>query len=844
MLRATFKSLLARKTRLALSMLAVVVGVSFVTGTLVLTDTLNKTFDSLFAGIDKNVSVAVRAVNQIDASSEAGRPPLPASIVATLTKVDGVRAATGSVQGQAVLIDPRTGKPAGGDNAPPGIGANWTGGDPTSTQEIVTGRAPKTGEIAVDGSTVRSMHLALGARIAVQTKGAPATYTLVGTFRIGGQDSLGGAAVTAFDTATAQRVLLAPDQFNAVHLAAAPGLGQEELRARIAATLPAGVQAITGKQLADENASAIQQAIGGFSTFLLIFAAISVFVGAFIIFNTFTMLVAQRVRELALLRAIGASRRQVQLSLQVEAALVGAAGATVGLVFGAGLAVLLRTAVGAFGVDLPSGSLVFETRTIIIAYAVGIVITSVAAFVPARKAASVPPIAAMRDTYVLPTRSLRLRAISGLVLTGLGVLLLAVGAASAGKSAAGAVGGGAAAIFLGVATLSPLLSVPVIRVLGRPFVAAFGTTGHLARQNAMRNPRRTASTASALMIGLALVSAFSILGQSIKESVRTTVQNSLGADYYLTAKGFGTGFSGQVARDIATRPGVGVATGLRGGLAKVEGRTVQLLAGDPAGLLQVLAIKKVDGDLHNLNDRTLLVDEATATDRHLRVGQAITVTYPDGTDKLTVAGIYKKSQVAGSWIVSTGQYARHSTQDLDLFVLVKRADGADPAAVRAVIDTAVKPYATVEVRDQSEFVAQQEKQVDQLLGFIYVLLALAVIIALFGIVNTLALSVIERTREIGLLRAVGMSRSQMRAMVVMESTIISVFGAVLGVAVGSVFGWALTKALASQGISTFAYPSPTIITVIGVGILLGVLAAVFPALRAARMDILRAISTT
>ncbi|MCM3882787.1 ABC transporter permease [Frankia sp. R82] len=842
MLRATFKSLLARKTRLALSLLAVVAGVSFVTGTLVLTDTLNKTFDSLFSSIDKNVSVSVRAVNQIDAASDAGRPPLPASIVPTLAKVDGVRAAVGAIQGQAVLIDPRTGKPAG-NNGPPGIGSNWTGGEPTSAQAIVRGRAPRTGEIVVDRATVRSMHLALGARIQVQTKGAPATYTLVGTFSIGGQDSLGGASVTAFDTATAQRVLLAPNQFSSVYLAAAPGIGQETLRARVAATLPTGVQAITGKQLADENASAIQQAIGGFSTFLLVFAAISVFVGAFIIFNTFTMLVAQRVRELALLRAIGASRRQVQVSLQMEAALVGAAGATVGLACGAGLAVLLRAAVGAFGVELPSGSLVFEPRTIIIAYAVGIVITSVAAFVPARKAASVPPVAAMRETYVLPARSLRLRAIAGMVLAGLGVLLLAVGTASSGKSAAGAVGAGAAAIFLGVATLSPLLSVPVIRVLGRPFVAVFGTTGHLGQQNAMRNPRRTSSTASALMIGLALVSAFAILGQSIKESVRTTVNNSLGADYYLTAKGFGTGFSGQVARDLASRPGVGVATGLRGGLAKVDGRAVQLLAGDPTGVLQVLAIKKVDGNLQGLTDHTLLVDEPTATDRHLTVGQSVTVTYPDGAEKLTVAGIYKKSQVAGSWIVSTGQYARHTTQDLDLFVLVKRADGADPAAVRATIDAVVKPYATVEVRDQSEFVAQQEKQVDQLLGFIYVLLALAVIIALFGIVNTLALSVIERTREIGLLRAVGMSRAQMRAMVVMESTIISVFGAVLGVAVGSVFGWALTQALASQGISTFAYPAFTIVIVIVIGVLLGILAAVFPARRAARMDVLRAIST-
>lgn len=839
MLRATLKSLLARKIRLVLSMLAVVVGVSFVTGTLILADTLNRTFDSLFADINKNVSVAVRVVNQIDPTSDSGRPPLPASVLDTVAKVDGVRAAVGSVDGQAMLVNPRTGKPAKEGGAP-GLGTNWTGGQPTASEQLAEGRAPGPGEIVVDRATARDLHLALGTRISVQTKGVPAAYTLVGTFRVAGQDSLGGAALTVFDTATAQRVLLAPGQFSSVHLAAVPGLGQQELRARVAAVLPAGDEAITGTQLAKENASAVQQAIGGFSTFLLIFAAISVFVGAFIIFNTFTMLVAQRVRELALLRAIGASRRQVQVSLQVEAALVGFAGASVGLLFGAGLAVLLRAAVGAFGVDLPSGPLVFDARTIIAAYAVGVLITSAAAFVPARKAASVPPIAAMRETYVLPTRSLRTRAVAGIALTALGVLLLVLGTASAGKSGATSVGVGAAGIFLGIATLSPLLSGPIIRVLGAPFVSLFGTTGRLGRENAMRNPRRTASTASALMIGLALVGAFSILGQSIKESVRTTVQNSLGADFFLT----GQGFSGQMARDLAGKPGIEVATGLRGGLVKIGGHDAQVLAGDPAGLPRVLALKKVAGDLHALGDRTILVDDTTAADRHLTVGQKVPVAFPDGAQDLTLAGTYKKSQVAGSWIISTGQLARHSTDDLDLFVLIKRADGADPAAVRAEIDKVVKPYATVEVRDQSEFVAQQEKQIDQLLGFIYVLLALAVIIALFGIVNTLTLSVIERTREIGLLRAVGMSRGQMRAMVVMESTIISVFGAVLGVAVGSIFGWALTKALASQGINTFAYPVPTIVLVIIVGIVLGILAAVFPARRAARMDVLRAISAS
>jgi putative ABC transport system permease protein len=846
MLRATLKTLLARKLRLALSALAVVVGVSFVTGTLVLTDTLNHTFDTLFTNVTKKVSVSVRSTNAVDDTNDLDRKPLPASLLRTVAAVDGVRAAVGSVGGQAILVNPRTGKAVDTGGAP-GIGTNWTGGQPTSTSEIAAGRAPGAGEIVVDKGSADRFHLALGNRISVQTKAAPAEFTLVGTFRVGGQDSAAGASITAFDTATAQRLLLAPGQFSSINLAAVGGLSQQQLRDRVAAVLPAGVEAITGKQLADENANAVQKAIRGFSTFILVFAGISVFVGAFIIFNTFTMLVAQRVRELALLRAVGASRRQVQVSVQTEAALVGFIGATIGIILGGGLALLLRAAVGALGVSLPSGGLVFRPRTILIAYAVGVVITSLAAFVPARKAASVPPVAAMRETYVLPTRSLRTRAVAGAAVTLLGVVLLIAGlarVAGSGKSNAALVGVGAGLIFLGIATLSPLFSTPATRFIGEPLPSLFGTTGQLGRENAMRNPRRTASTASALMIGLALVSAFSVLGQSIKVSVRKTVSNNLGADYYLSAAGFGQGFSGEVARRLTGRPGIEVATGLRGGAVKIDGKSSQVLAGDPAGLIKLLALKTADGNIGSLGTGTIIMDEKTATDRGMRVGQRVPVTYPDGPAQLTLVGIYEHSQVAGQYILSTTEFARHSATDLDLFVLVKRTPGTDPAAVRKEVDTIVAPFKNVEVRDQSQFVAQQEKQIDQLLGFVYVLLALAVIIALFGIVNTLALSVIERTREIGLLRAVGMSRPQMGGMVILESIVIAVFGAALGVLVGSFFGWALTSALKDQGITTFAYPLFRIVLVVIVGALLGVLAALFPARRAARMDVLRAIATT
>jgi putative ABC transport system permease protein len=848
MLRATLRSLLARKLRLVLSALAVVVGVSFVVGTFVLTDTLNHTFDTLFSTVNAKVNVQVRSVSAFDdTNADAVREPLSASLVPKIAAVDGVRAAVGSVSGTAQLIDPKTHKAVGNSGAPP-IGIAWNGGTPVSTATIATGRPPaRPGEIAVDKSTAGSSHLALGTRIDVQTKGPPAIYTMVGTFRIGGQDSLGGATVTAFDPATAQRVLLSAGHFSAVDVAAKGGVSQTALRDRVSAVLPKGVEAITGKELSAESASSVKKAIGGFSTFLLVFAFISVFVGAFIIFNTFSMLVAQRVRELALLRALGASRGQVRRSVQVEAAAVGFVGASAGLVLGGGLAVVLRALTAAFGAKLPSGGLVFAPRTFIAAYAVGLIVTGVAAFVPGRKAASVPPVAAMRETWVLPTRSLRLRGALGSVLVVGGAALLTLGLTSVkGKQATISVGGGALVCFLGIATLSPLLARPVTRLIGAPLPALFGATGNIGRENAMRNPRRTASTASALMIGLAVVSAFAVLGASIKQSVRDTVRNSLGADYILTAGKFGAvGFSPDVARSLTGKPGVQLATGLRGAPAKVHGSTTQVLAADPAALPDVLGLKKVAGNLGGLPAGSILVASDTAKSDGITVGQRLGVIFPEtGATTLTVAGTYEANALAGKYVISTAEFERHYHNSLDMVVLVKRVPSADPVATGKLIRKTVAPFGNVDVRDQSQFIAQEESNIDALLGFVYVLLVFAVVIALFGIVNTLALSVIERTREIGLLRAIGMTRGQLRTMVRLEAVVISVFGAILGVVVGSLFGWAMTSALRSQGITSFAYPAVTIVCVVFAGGVLGVVAAIFPARRAAKMDILRAIATT
>lgn len=848
MLRATFKSLLARKLRLVLSALSVVIGVAFVAGTFVLTDTLNRTFDNLFQRIDRGTSVEVRGATAFDTNNQGGgddRPPLPDSVLARVRGVDGVKDAAGDVSGYAQIVNPATSKVIRNGGAP-GLGVNWIDSPTLSSAEIRQGAPPRgPNEIAVDRNTFTTSNLKLGESVVVLTKRAPERHRIVGTFTVGGEDSVGGATVVAFDTPTAQRVLLEPGQLTGIRIAAADGVAQEELASRVAKVLPPNAEAITGKALAEENSNVIKRGIGFFTTFLLIFAGSSVFVSAFIIFNTFTMLIGQRVRELALLRAVGASRRQVRRSVLLEAVVVGLVGATVGLALGVALALGLREALAAFGVELPGGGLVFAPRTVIVAYLIGVVVTSAAAYLPARKAATVPPVAAMRETYVLPTRSLRTRGIAGVATTALGAGLLVAGLFGGGGAAAWLVGAGAGLCFLGVATLSPLLSRPVTRVLGAPLPTLFGTTGKLGRENAMRNPRRTSATASALMIGLAVVSAFAVLGASIKQSTRDVVSDSLGADYFLTAGNFGQGFSTEVARSLAGKPGVELATGLRVGEAQIAGSRSQVLAGDPAALPGVLALQRVEGNLRALRDGAMLVSEQTAKDKGYRVGQQVPVVYPQtGRAALTVVGTYKRNQIAGDHLISLGEYTRHYNNGLDMFVLVKRAPGADPAITRAAVEAAVAAYPNVDVRDQAQFIKQQEDQVNRLLGIVYVLLALTVSIAFFGIINTLALSVIERTREIGLLRAVGMSRRQLRRMIRLESVVISVFGALLGLAIGSVFGWALVSALSDQGLTSFAYPGVTVVVIVLVAAVLGILAAIFPARRAAKMDVLRAIATT
>lgn len=844
MFRATLKSALGHKLRLALTTVSVVLGVAFVVGTLVLTDTINATFDRLFADANRNTAVNVRAYSEFTSAQNNGdqREPVPASLLATVRAVPGVREALGNVEGYAQVVNPTTNKVLGGQGAP-GLGEVWTDSS-LSPLRLTTGRGPQAaGEVAIDATAAADGNIKVGDVITVLLKGPPQRQRVVGVFTFGSTGNLAGATITAFDPVSAQRLLGTPGSYTSIDLASASGVSQVELRDRVRQVLPAGYEAITGKELSAESSNSIKSALKFLNIFLLVFAAISLFVGSFIIFNTFTMLVAQRAKEMALLRALGASRKQVTRSVLGESLLVGLVASTIGLAAGLGVAKLLQLLFKAFGADIPANGLTVALHTPVWAYILGIGVTMAAAYQPARLAARIPPMAALRDDVALPSASLRRRAIIGTLLVAAGIGLLIAGLAGASGQPAALVGLGAMAVFLGVAALSPYISRPIVGLVGAP-IARASYAGRLARDNALRNPRRTAATASALMIGLALVSAMTVMSASIKQSSNEVIDRSLGADFVLTTSSF-TPFSRTVAERLDGAPGVAAVSSFRLGAAKIDGATVQLTGTEPDTVQRTVALDLLAGSSDSMSDGALLIDDKTAKTKNWTVGQRLPVVFgKTGRTSLQVGGIFKENQLIGSYLVSTATFAKNFAESLDSVVAVTAQPNVPVAQVRKTVEAAAALSPNISVKDQAEFKADQRKQINQILGFVLVLLALAVLIAALGIVNTLALSVFERTREIGLLRAVGMSRRQLRRMVRLEAVIISVFGAVLGVVVGVGFGWALVKALADQGVRTLVIPWPSLALYIVLAAVIGVLAAVLPARRAARQDVLAAIATT
>ena len=845
MLRASLKSLMARKLRLFMSAFAIILGVAFVAGTLIFTDTLSKTFTGIMEGSVGDV--VVRPVGSASDDSAQTTKTLPASLADRLDGVQGAARVDGNVSNFGTFVVGPDGKVVGGQGAP-GLGLNYTDAPAATGEQAVTvvdGRAPGgPGEVALDTHTAEQAGYTVGDTVQLVTSGDRPRLSarLVGTVEFSGGGTA-GASLTMFDTDVAQRLYLGgKDAFTDIWVTGKDGVSQDELRDAVAADLPEGVEAVTGGTAADEAASDVNQALSFITTFLLVFAGVSLFVGSFLIINTFSILVAQRSRELALLRAIGARRGQLTRSVLLEAAVVGLLGGTVGLGLGFALASGIKALFASFGLDLSQSGLVFEPRTAVVAYAVGLLVTLLAAYLPARRAGRIPPVAAMRDDVAMSEGSLHRRVGVGVGLVVLGTVALALGLFGSLDHGVWYVGAGIFGVVLGVALTSPVVGRPVIALVGLVYRRLFGTVGRMAEQNAVRNPRRTAATASALMIGLTLVSMMAVIGQSAKASVDKVIAENFAADYVIS-NAVGVPFSPTIARDAEQVPGVEAAAPFRYARGAVGGED-QLLGATTTDMDRVVGLDMVSGSFGDLGPGRVVLDEDTATALDLTADDSTSLTIAGKTRPVTVAGVFASTPaVPTSAIVSTTQLARAGIAPADSAVFVLKDPSASSASVRSGLEDAVAGIPTVTLKDQAAFAEEQRAPIDQLLFLIYALLGLAVVIAVLGIVNTLALSVLERTREIGLLRAVGLSRRQLKRMVRLEAVVIAVLGAALGVGLGILFGVALQRSLADDGVEVLSVPVVWLLLCLVVAAVVGVLAAAWPARRASRLDVLTAIAT-
>jgi putative ABC transport system permease protein len=847
MLRATIKSLLARKLRLLLTALAVVLGVGFTAGTFILTDTALASFDDLFGQAYSNVDVVVQAQQAFTPTGGGGGGgggqelnPVPESLLPKVQAVPGVRFAEGSVQAFAQIIDPATGKSITTGGAPT-IGSSWSAN--LSAFTLVEGAAPVgPHQVVIDAGTAADHHLVVGQQVRIGTFAGTDAYTISGVVRFGSSNSLLGASFAIFDLPTAQRLFDREGTFDFIYVQGDGSATPEQLAERISGVLPSGYQAITGATAASEQQDQVNEGLGFLRTGLLVFGFVALFVGAFIIFNTFNIVVTQRSRELALFRALGARRRQVMTSVLVEAAVVGLVASIVGVLVGMVLAIGLKALVGAIGLKLPPTALVVEARTIVVSLILGTGITIGAAISPARRASRLAPIEALRESMA-PSSSIRRRVIIGSLVTLGGIGALAAGLFGGVSNAGIVVGLGAGLTFVGVAMLSPLVARPIASILGRPFRRSI--SGKLGGENANRNPRRTASTAAALMIGLGLVAFVAVFAASLKASVTAVLDRTIRSDLMLTASQFQP-FSPQLAKDLASNPNFSAVSVLRQSAeAKVGSSTTFPVGIDPATITDVANIEMDAGSITDLSGPdTVAVSHTEADSKGFTVGETLQMEFArTGTQTLTVVGIFEPNAFLNDYAVSLDTYDANVAQQLDSVVFLKYAPGVDQAAARAGVEALVaRDYPSVDVDDQEQTKQAYVMQVDQIFAIVYVLLILSVFISAFGIVNTLGLSIYERIRELGLLRAVGMSKRQVKRMVRVEAVIIAVLGALLGLVVGILFGWALQRALSDVGIDQLAIPVVQLVLMLIVAALIGVVAAILPARRASRINVLEAIT--
>jgi putative ABC transport system permease protein len=833
------KGALAHRRRLLHTTLAVALAVSLVSGTFVLTDTIDAAFEKAAAPSPGDVDIVVRSTTEFTvlASTVPEREPVPESLLATIRAVPGVRSAWGSVWGFAELVDDQ-GRAIGASGLPT-IGTGWT---PDAT--ITAGQPPsRPDEVAIDAQTAAQFGLELGDRIKVLFQDAVQEFKING---LRAAANLVSSTLATFDLETAKRVLGRANGFDTVSVQAEPGVGREELRGRIGAALPDRYEAVADDQAAKQAKESWTEALGFLTTALWVFAAVALLVSAFIIFNTFSIIVAQRHRELAVLRALGASRAQLTTSILVEAVAVGVVASLGGIVLGLGAARALLALVGAAGLDVPTTAVVFRPRTAIAGLASGVLVTAAAALLPARRATNSSPVAGSHGpTEGAGPTARRLVVGGGTAFLGLAALWTGLVGGTARPLAV--VGAGSAAILAGLAVLAPAFARPAARLVGAPLGRLLGEPGFLGRENAMRNPRRTAATAAALMIGIGLIGVVAILGASMKASAKSAVARTLKADFVVTPEGGGTqarGLPPMVASRLRQLPEVQVVSQIRGGQWGLGGRTQTLVALDPATLADVYALDEAALEAtRRLDDKGVLVRDTVAARHGWHVGDEVPMTFArTGTRAFRLRDTFSAPTVRSDYVISLAAYEASFAQQLDLEVDVLLAPGTTPAAGRAAIERALGDAPRVAVMDRSQVFAAQAKQVDRILVPVTALLSLSVAIALLGIANTLSLSIHERTRELGLLRAIGMARRQLRSMIRSEALIVACLGAALGVAVAVLFGWALVGAMYDLGVTRRVFPVGQLLALLGAATLAGLVAGVLPARRAAKLGVLDAVA--
>ena len=848
MFRVAIKGLLQRKSRLVGTMLAIVLGVGFISGVYVLTDTLQKTFDDLFGSVYAKTDAVVQPVVNGEGRLRSAPTRLPVDALAKARSVDGVDYVSGYVQAYAQVLDVK-GEPIGGDNKP-AFGTSWEPDQRINPFRIAQGRAPsKQGEIIIDRTSAKIGKVQIGDTVSVLTSGPAAPYIVVGISRFGSADSAAGLSSVGFGGDAAKALGIEPgyDQLLAV---ARPGVSQEQLAANLSKVFASPkVEAITGAGAASQRQSELRKRLSSVTTLLLIFGYLAVFVGAFVIANTFAILIAQRRQELALLRAIGASRRQVLLSILLEAFVIGIVSSIIGVFVGIGIAQALKGLFGLFGFSLPTGAVILLPRTIIVALLVGSFITMLAAVLPSWRASQIAPIAALREAAIEVQRQSRARIALGIALTAISLGSLFDGLRKDGNPAAYRVGIAAALALIAAVFLAPLF-LTYFAKLGRPIMATRGVAGELAQQNVLRSPRRAALTGIALTLGLSIVSLLLVFASSFKALLNNTVEGQFKGDFVVLAQGLG--FSSDVAKKVAATPGISSAAAVRiafgGAPAASDPQGEDAIAAiDSAHITDVVTIPMKVGKMSDVRLGKIAIGDKEAAKNNLRVGDTFPILFATGERPLEIAAIVDEAKTAGIFqgvtrLISLDTWDQAITLKLDNFVIAKGAAGTSKSTVKANLKQELKAYPTAKVLDQAAYKAFVMKQVNGFLGFVFVMLTLSIVIAGVGVWNTLNLSVIERTRELGLLRGVGMARSQARAMVRWESVIIAVYGALVGIVIGVGSGVAIVRVLRSQGFTIISVPYKQLSLALFAAFLLGVFAAIGAARRAGKLDILQAIA--